>query len=226
MSEARGLAMEHMKKRSGAIVVTPNPEIVMLSRKNAELSEALTEADLVLADGIGIIYGAKILRRPLKEKLPGIDFIQGLFPLIAEKNMSIFLLGAKPGVAEKAAQELENRFSGLKIAGTNDGYFTDDEYVLEKINAVAPDLLLVCLGSPKQELWLKENAKKLDVGLMGGFGGALDVFAGVAQRAPERWQRLGLEWLYRIKSDPARISRLGALPKFGFAVLGAALKKK
>ena len=226
MSEAHCLAMEHMEKRSGAIVVTPNPEIVMQSRKNAELSTALTEADLVLADGIGIIYGAKILRRPLKEKLSGIDFIQGLFPLMAEKNMSLFLLGAKPGVAEKAAQELKSRFSELRIAGTNDGYFTNDELILEKINSVAPDLLLVCLGSPKQELWMKENSEKLDVGLMGGFGGALDVFAGVTQRAPESWQRLGLEWLYRIKSDPTRLSRFSALPKFVFSVFGAALKKK
>ena len=139
---------------------------------------------------------------------------------MAQAEKTLFLLGAKPGVAESAAQALQERFKGLKIVGTNDGYFSDDEPIVEKINAVSPDLLLVCLGAPKQELWMQKNAPALKVGLMAGLGGSLDVFAGVVERAPEAWQKLGLEWLYRLKKEPGRIKRMSNLPKFGFAVLG------
>lgn len=140
--------------------------------------------------------------------------------------MSVYLLGAKPGVAEMAQSNLFAQFPGLRFNGTCDGYFSDDAPIIEKINAAAPDLLLVCLGAPKQELWMHKNAALLNVGLMAGLGGSLDVFAGIAERAPERWQKLGLEWLYRLKSDPSRAGRMKNLPKFGFAVIGQRLKGK
>ena len=220
MDEALSSALSLMEEKRAAYVVTPNPEIVMLCRENPNAASAVKDADLVLADGIGIIYGAKILGTPLKQKLPGIDFAQALFAKMAQAEKTLFLLGAKPGVAESAAQALQERFKGLKIVGTNDGYFSDDEPIVEKINAVSPDLLLVCLGAPKQELWMQKNAPALKVGLMAGLGGSLDVFAGVVERAPEAWQKLGLEWLYRLKKEPGRIKRMSNLPKFGIAVLG------
>lgn len=220
MTEATQMALEHMRCRNAACVVTPNPEIVMLCRKDPSLSEAVNCAALVLPDGIGIVKGAQILGTPLKQKLPGIDFAQELFSIMAKNGMSLFLLGAKPGVAEMAAKNLSCRFEGLNIAGTNDGYFTDSAPIIEKINAASPDLLLVCLGAPKQELWMKSNAASLNVGLMAGLGGSLDVFAGIAERAPEKWQKLGLEWLYRLKEDPSRAGRMMNLPKFGFKVIG------
>jgi N-acetylglucosaminyldiphosphoundecaprenol N-acetyl-beta-D-mannosaminyltransferase len=220
MTEATEKAFELMKSRSAACVVTPNPEIVMLCRSDPSLSDAVNCAALVLPDGIGIVKGAKILGTPLKQKLPGIDFAQELFAMMAKSGMSLFLLGAKPGVAEKAAENLSSRYDGLKIVGTNDGYFTEDAPVIERINAASPDLLLVCLGAPKQELWMKSNAPALNVGLMAGLGGSLDVFAGICERAPERWQKLGLEWLYRLKEDPSRAGRMMNLPKFGFQVIG------
>ena len=225
MDEAKEKALALMKEKSAAYVVTPNPEIVMLCRENSDLKEAVNSAAMVLPDGIGIVKGARILGTPLKQKLPGIDFAQELFALMAEGGMSVFLLGAKPGVAELAEKNLLRRFEGLRIVGTNDGYFTEDGQVIDKINSVSPDLLLVCLGAPKQELWMKDNAKLLNVGLMAGLGGSLDVFAGVVERAPERWQKLGLEWLYRLKEDPSRAKRMTNLPKFGFAVIGRRLFK-
>lgn len=225
MDEAVSSAMMLMRSKKGAYIVTPNPEIVMLCRDNPELEQAVENADMVLPDGIGIVYGAKILGTPLKQKLPGIDFIQELFSQMAEKQMSVFLLGAKPGVAELAEKNLSSRYGRLRFVGINDGYFSDDLPVIEKINAAAPDLLLVCLGAPKQELWMRQNAEKLNVGLMAGLGGSLDVFAGVAERAPEKWQKLGLEWLYRLKSDPSRAGRMTNLPKFGFAVIGQRIKR-
>lgn len=195
----------------------------MLCKESPALQEAVNSADMVLPDGIGIVKGAKILGRPMKQKIPGIDFAQELFAIMAEKGMSVFLMGAKPGIAEIAEKNLQHRFNGLKIVGTNDGYFTEDKPIIDKINAVSPDLLLVCLGAPKQELWMRDNSKLLNVGLMAGLGGSLDVFAGVVERAPQKWQKLGLEWLYRLKEDPSRAKRMTNLPKFGFAVIGKRL---
>ena len=226
MDEATEKALDLMKNKSSAYVVTPNPEIVMLCKDNSVLSEAVNSATMVLPDGIGIVKGAKILGTPLKQKIPGIDFAQELFSIMAKRGMTVFLLGAKPGVAELAEKNLMRRFNGLKIVGTNDGYFKEDGPIIDKINAVSPDLLLVCLGAPKQELWMKDNADLMNVGLMAGLGGSLDVFAGVVERAPERWQKLGLEWLYRLKEDPSRAKRMSNLPKFGFAIMGRRLLKK
>lgn len=226
MAEAQQSACLLMAEKRSAYVVTPNPEIVMLCRENAELLSAVESASLVISDGIGVVLGAKILGTPLREKIPGIDFAQALMARMAEKGLSVFLLGAKPGIAEKAAEALENQHPGLIIAGVNDGYFSDDAPVLAKINASSPDLLLVCLGSPKQELWMKNNASRLNVGLMAGLGGSLDVFAGVVERAPEAWQRLGLEWLHRLLKEPSRAKRMTNLPKFGFAVIGRRLSGK
>lgn len=220
MTEAVEKALGMMSEKKAAYVVTPNPEIVMLCRENEQLANAVNNASLVLPDGIGIIYGARILGTPLKQKLPGIDFAAALFSEMAKQGQTLFLLGAKPGVADAAAEALISRFSGLNIVGTGDGYFTDDAPVIEKINSLSPDLLLVCLGAPKQELWMSQNAPALNAGLMAGLGGSLDVFAGVVERAPEKWQKLGLEWLYRLKQDPARAKRMSNLPKFGFAVIG------
>ena len=226
MEEAVDRALELMDQRRGAYVVTPNPEIIMLARENAGLMSAIEGADLVLADGVGVTYGAKILGTPLKGRVPGIDFASKLMGEMAGKGLSVFLFGAKPGVAEKAAAALTARCPGLVIAGTNDGYFKDDGPIIEKINAAAPDLLLVCLGAPKQELWMQANAARLNVGLMAGLGGSLDVFAGNVQRAPEQWQKLGLEWLYRLLKEPSRIGRMMKLPRFVLAVTGQRIRGK
>ena len=226
MDEAVARGMELMSEKRAAYVVTPNPEIVMLAREDERLFSAVEHAALVLPDGVGVVKGARILGTPLKEKIPGIDFAQNLFARMAAGGQKLFLLGAKPGVAELAAAALKGRFPGLMVCGTSDGYFQDDAPVIEKINAVEPDLLLVCLGAPKQELWMQQNAPKLRVGLMAGLGGSLDVFAGVAERAPERWQKLGLEWLYRLLKEPSRAGRMKNLPKFGFAVIGKRISGK
>jgi N-acetylglucosaminyldiphosphoundecaprenol N-acetyl-beta-D-mannosaminyltransferase len=110
------------------------------------------------------------------------------------------------------------------VCGTENGYFSDDAPIIEKINSAAPDLLLVCLGAPKQEKWMLANTGKLNVGLMMGLGGSLDVFAGVVQRSPESWNRLGLEWLYRLIKQPSRIKRMIKLPLFLFAAMGERIR--
>jgi N-acetylglucosaminyldiphosphoundecaprenol N-acetyl-beta-D-mannosaminyltransferase len=139
---------------------------------------------------------------------------------MAKAGKSVFLFGAKPGVADLAAEKLRERFPGLIIAGTANGYFTDDAPIIEQINAAKPDLLLVGLGAPKQELWMQKNSARLDVRLMIGCGGSLDGFAGTVQRAPEAWQRANLEWLYRLIQEPRRFWRMMRLPLFLLAVIG------
>lgn len=225
-AEAVERALELIDAREGRYVVTPNPEIVMLAKENPALKEALAGADIVLPDGAGIIKGAAILGRPMKEKVPGIDFACGVMARLAERGGSVYLFGAKPGVAEAAAETLRTKFPGLVISGTSDGYFSDDGPIIEKIKDAAPDLLLVCLGAPKQELWMAKMSGKLPVGLMVGLGGSLDVFAGTVKRAPEAWQKLDLEWLYRLLKEPRRIGRMMKLPLFVIEAAGERLRGK
>ena len=203
--------------------VTPNPEFILAARKNPEFKQALLGADLVLADGIGVIYSAKILGRPLKSKVPGIDFAQRLVAWMAEHGKRLFLLGAKPGVAELAAANLKAAYPGLIVCGTHDGYFQEDGPVVKAIQESAADVVFVCLGAPKQELWMVRNGPAAGARLMVGLGGSLDVFAGVVERAPEGFQKLGLEWLYRLMKEPRRIGRMARLPLVLFQAAGARL---
>lgn len=225
-AEAVERALELIDAREGRYVVTPNPEIVMLAKENPALKEALAGADIVLPDGAGIVKGAAILGRPMKEKVPGIDFACGVMARLPERGGSVYLFGAKPGVAEAAAETLRTKFPGLVISGTSDGYFSDDGPIIEKIKDAAPDFLLVCLGAPKQELWMAKMSGKLPVGLMVGLGGSLDVFAGTVKRAPEAWQKLDLEWLYRLLKEPRRIGRMMKLPLFVIEAAGERLRGK
>lgn len=214
MDEAVEIALGFMQERRACYACTPNPEIVMAAKGDAALRAALSGAELVLADGVGITKAAAMLGTPLKSRVPGIDFASNVISRLAERGGSVYLLGAKPLVAEAAAEKLTQTYPGIVIAGTNDGYFTDDAPVIEKINAASPDFLMVCLGSPKQELWMSANAGWLSCGLMAGLGGSLDVLAGNVQRAPETWRRLGLEWLYRVIKEPKRLGRVMKLPAF------------
>ena len=225
-AEAVERALELIDAREGRYVVTPNPEIVMLAKENPALKEALAGADIVLPDGAGLVKGAAILGRPMKEKVPGIDFACGVMARLPERGGSVYLFGAKPGVAEAAAETLRTKFPGLVISGTSDGYFSDDGPIIEKIKDAAPDFLLVCLGAPKQELWMAKMSGKLPVGLMVGLGGSLDVFAGTVKRAPEAWQKLDLEWLYRLLKEPRRIGRMMKLPLFVIEAAGERLRGK
>ena len=195
-------------------VVTPNPEIVEVCREDPAAMRAVNGADLVLPDGIGVIKGAAMLGTPLKEKTPGIEFAAHLMGRMAEEGLSLYLLGAKPGVAEQAAENLQKQYPGLQIAGTHDGYFKDDGPVAEDIRRSGADVVFVCLGAPKQELWMEKNGAATGAKLLCGLGGSLDVFAGVVERAPKFWSDHGLEWFYRLCKEPRRIGRMMKLPLF------------
>ena len=214
MDEALDAGMALLEQPGPHYVVTPNPEIVEICRENEAARRAVGGAALVIPDGIGVMYGAKILGTPLKQRLPGIEFAQGLMARMARQGKSLYLLGAKPGVAEQAAERLRKDYPGLVIAGTHDGYFQDDGPVTDAIRASGADVVFVCLGAPKQELWMEKNGAATGAHLLLGLGGALDVFAGVVQRAPAIFCKLGLEWLYRLLKQPSRIGRMARLPLF------------
>ena len=214
LEEAAERGMELLRAEGPHYVVTPNPEIVEICRKNPEAMRAVNGADLVLADGIGIIKGARILGTPLKARNPGIEFAAYLMKEMAEKGLSLYLLGAKPGVAEAAGKRLAEKYPGLKIAGTHDGYFQEDGPVIEDIRRSGADCVFVCLGAPKQELWMAKHGEAAGARLLCGLGGSLDVFAGVVERAPKFWSDHGLEWFYRLCKDPRRAGRMMKLPLF------------
>ena len=208
-------AGEELAKGPGcAYVVTPNPEIVNMARQDPAYGVILNGAGLVLPDGIGVVHAAKILGTPLQGRVPGIDFATGLVARMAETGLRLYLLGAKPGVAEQAAENLKQTHQNLIVCGTHDGYFQDAAPVAEAVKAAQADVVFVCLGAPKQEKWMAKNGTATGARLLCGLGGSLDVFAGVVERAPKFWTDHGLEWFYRLCKEPRRIGRMMKLPLF------------
>ncbi len=193
-------------------VVTPNPEFILAAEKDDEFRSVLNGADLVIPDGIGVIYSARLLGTPLKSRVPGIEFSAGMLAHMDKVGGRVFLLGAKPGVAEQAAANISKDYPNLTICGTHDGYFKEDEPVVQIIKQSNADLLFVCLGAPRQEKFMAKYGPEMGVKLAMGLGGSLDVYAGVVERAPERWQKLNLEWAYRLLKEPKRIGRMAKLP--------------
>ena len=226
LEEAAQAAADLIEGEGFHYAVTPNPEFLRLAKKDGEFRAVLNGAGLVLPDGVGVTYAAKLLGCPLKGKVPGIDFAARLMAWLAGEGKRLFLLGAKPGVAEQAALNLLAAYPGLIVCGTHDGYFQDSAPVVDEIRASCADVVFVCLGAPKQEFWMAQYGPLTGAKLMVGLGGSLDVFAGVVERAPEGWQRLGLEWLYRLIKEPRRIGRMAKLPLVLVDAAGARIRGK
>ncbi len=226
LEEAADFLMGQMKSGQKTAVATPNPEIVEVARSNKKFKDELNSFELVVADGIGVIYAAKILKKPLKARIPGIDLAAEMLKRAAKENLRVFLLGASPGVAEKAAEEMRKKF-GVNIVGTHDGYFKDDQIAISAVNdSGGADLVFVCLGAPKQEMFISEHKDEMNGTVFMGLGGSLDVFAGNVKRAPESFQKLGLEWLYRLFKEPKRIGRMAKLPVFLVNAMGERISGK
>lgn len=224
-TDAVETAYSMIKHERAHTIVTPNSEIVYAARKNPGLTDALNRADLVVADGIGVVYASRFYKTPVKCKIAGIELGEALLKKLSATGESVFLLGSKPGVAELAAKNLCGKYPGLSIAGTHHGYFEDDDSIVELINKSGARVVFVCLGAPKQELWMTRYAPRLNARLLLGLGGSLDAYAGISKRAPEIWIKLGLEWFYRLVKQPTRLGRMLALPKFLFAAMVDAAKR-
>lgn len=216
LEEAVTRALALMRKRRGAYVCTPNPEFLWLCRGDDVLRDVVNAADLVLPDGVGVLMGAKMLGTSLPERVTGVDFACAL---LARMRGRVFLLGARPGVAERAAETIRSRWPNVTVAGVCDGYYDDEDDILRRIDAAQPEFLLVCLGVGRQERLMARLAGKDTIGLMAGLGGTLDVLAGDIPRAPEFFIRHRIEWLYRLWREPKRIKRVMRLPLYVAAVM-------
>jgi N-acetylglucosaminyldiphosphoundecaprenol N-acetyl-beta-D-mannosaminyltransferase len=202
-------------------IVTVNPEFVMAAQSDVEFRRIINCAALALPDGVGISWASRRLGQPLPDRIPGVDLVEQLAALSANRGYRIFFLGAMPGVADKAAQVLRQRYSGLVIAGTHSGSPRpeDDEGIVAQVCAARPQVLLVAYGAPAQDHWIARNLNRVGVPVCIGVGGAFDYLAGVHPRAPIWLRQLGLEWLHRLITQPWRWRRMLALPRFVWQVL-------
>lgn len=198
-----------------------NPEIVMKCRQVPELKQAIENADLIAPDGIGILWAARLFGYPLPERVTGTDIMYDIAKLSDLKKYSIYFLGAAPGVVDEAVYNLRKKYPSVNIVGYHHGYFSDDEEIVNEIECLNPDILVVCLGMVKQELWIKRHMEKLKVPVSFGNGGALDFVSGKAIRAPLWMRRIGLEWFFRLIHDFKwiRIKRQCILIKFILLVI-------
>lgn len=224
MRQTVALAQQFMSEMRLHQIATTNPEFVMTAQQDEAFRQVLWGADLCIPDGIGLLYAARWLGRPLPQRVPGSELIYHLAELAAQHGWRLFLLGAAPGVAEAAAVLLQQRYLGLLIAGTYAGTPdpAENEAIVQRINASQADMLFVAYGAPRQDKWITRNKEALPtVRLAMGVGGSLDFITGRASRAPRWLQKLGLEWFYRLVREPWRWRRMLALPRFAWRVLVA-----
>ena len=218
-------ALEQAKKMidSGKkhYVVTPNPEMIVAAQNDSEFKEILNNADLSIADGVGLIKLARMSGKHFPQRISGVDFVQGLAGMAEEFGFSMFFLGGKAGVAKNAGDNLKKLFPKLKIVGSYSGNAQKDgdNDTIVTLKKEEIDILVVAFGHVKQEKWIKRNLPNLDVKLAIGVGGALDYISGSKRRAPIFIQKANLEWLYRLVSEPWRVKRQLSLPKFVYLML-------
>lgn len=225
MAEAVEKVGRFIEEGGKHVIFTPNAEIIMQAQRDPELKDILKNADMLTADGAGVVLASGMLGNRLPEKVSGVDLVQEIFRTFASKGLRCFLFGARPGVAEEAAVNIIKDNPGIVVAGCRNGYFSDEECdeIIAEINKPAPDILLVALGAPKQEKWISKHLDKLDVKVCIGVGGTLDVLSGKVRLAPEFFRKSGLEWFYRLCREPRRAKRMLDLPRFMLRVIQARL---
>ncbi|MDZ5254362.1 WecB/TagA/CpsF family glycosyltransferase [Clostridium sp. LIBA-8841] len=211
MDEALDRAEKLILNKKPSYVVTPNVDHIVKLETDKDFQDVYRNADLILTDGMPLIWISKIKGNPIKEKISGSDFFPKLCERAAEKEYSLFLLGAAEGVAAKAAENLKEKYKGLNIVGTYSPSYgfeeKEDEIkkIIKVINNVRPDILAVGLGAPKQEKFLYKYRNQLNVPISLAIGASIDFEAGNVKRAPKIMQNMGLEWFYRLCKEPKRM---------------------
>ena len=214
---AQGAYTQHMAINAAKLVAM---------KDDRKLCQIIDECGLVSADGQSVVWASRLLRDPLPERVAGIDLMDSLLDLAQRRGYRVYFLGARADVLEQALQRLQTRFPKLQIAGARDGYFTDEEApeVCQAIRSSRADVLFVAMSSPRKEYFLGEYGPELGAPFVMGVGGSIDVIAGMTRRAPAAWQRLGLEWLFRLLQEPRRMFRRYAVTNTRFiALVGLAL---
>lgn len=214
------ILQERISARQKTFLVTANPEIVMHANRDPEYNSIIKEADYVVADGIGVVMASRLLGTPLPERIAGYDLLVELLKRGNEKGWSAYFLGAKKEVIDQAVENIRTAYPNLHIAGWHDGYFNwETSTIPNEIKEKKPDLIFTALGFPRQESWISEHLDQFDHGLFMGVGGSFDVLAGTVKRAPVAWQKMNLEWLYRLIKQPSRWKRMLVLPQFMIKIL-------
>lgn len=226
--EAQQRVEEFLDSQRLNMIFTPNSEILLDAVKDRELEKVLNEAQLVIPDGIGVVIASKFYGTPLKERVTGVDMANKLLELAASKGSKVFFLGATQESIEQVAVKSMEKYPGLQIAGFRNGYFTEDEeeQIIDEVNESQADVLFVGIGAPRQEKLIYKYRDYLKVKVAIGIGGGLDIISGKAKRAPEFYQKAGLEWLHRLMMQPSRFMRMTKLPKFILLAFVDALTSK
>jgi N-acetylglucosaminyldiphosphoundecaprenol N-acetyl-beta-D-mannosaminyltransferase len=196
-----------MAEGQASTIIAVNPEKVIAANKDAQLMTLINESTYQIPDGVGVLLASKLRGGGIRSRVTGVDMMDKLVEMAATHGDRVFFYGAKREVVEQAAANLQATYPMLIVAGIQDGYEQDEELVVQRIQEAKADILFVAMGSPKQELWIRRNKERLGVKVYQGVGGSFDVFAGHVKRAPKAFRQLGLEWFYRLASDPKRIKR-------------------
>lgn len=212
MEQSLNVIKDRINNHEKIHIITINAEMIMLSKENQEFNKILNEAELLIPDGSGVVWALRKQGVKVK-KLPGIELSQNC---ISQLNKNVYLLGASPEVIKSAYENLKEKYPSARIVGYHDGYFKQEQesQIIDEINSLNTDILLVGLGVPRQEKWIRDNMSKLNASVFIGVGGSFDVFSGKIKRAPKIMINLHLEWLYRLYKEPWRWRRMLALPKF------------
>ena len=207
-------------ERSVTQVITANPIMLMAAEGDPAYKKMMQQAELIVPDGTGLVWAAKHIGQPVRERVAGIDLMMGLLTLAEHHGWKVYFLGASADVISAAVKNLTDKFPRLQVCGYRDGYFNHekDDQVITEIIEQAPDLLFIGRSASQQEPWIHLHKKKLAIPVMMGVGGSFDVLSGRLKRAPKLWQTLRVEWLYRLLQEPWRYKRMLDLPKFVWRV--------
>lgn len=223
MDETVARADLALRSRERFLVGVVNAAKVVKMTRDAWLRDSLLECDVLLADGQSVVWASRILRRPLPERVAGIDLFEALLARADEEHYRVYLLGARPEVLARVREVIAQRWPGAVIAGSRDGYFSADDSaeVAADITASRADMVFLGMTTPSKEIFLGTYAATLGAPVLHGVGGSFDVLAGVTARAPERWQRAGMEWAYRVLQEPRRLWRRYLFTNIAFLALVA-----
>lgn len=209
-----------IERNEQSTIIAVNPEKVMTAQDDPEVKQLINEATYQIADGVGILLASKLKGGNIDSRVTGVDMMGRLLLFARDEDHPVYFYGAKRDVLDRAIEAIERDYPRIPIAGATDGYFDDEEALIESINDSGARIIFVALGSPKQELWIKRNMHRLpNVLVFQGVGGSFDVFSGEVKRAPEAFRKVGMEWLYRLATDPSRLKRQLNLPRFLWRII-------
>ncbi|MBA1435294.1 WecB/TagA/CpsF family glycosyltransferase, partial [Bombilactobacillus bombi] len=198
-------------------IVTANPEIVVYAYDHPQFKHLIKQADFITPDGIGVIKASQMIKQPLEQRITGFDTLTSLLEIANDRKLKVYLLGAKPAIIKQTVANIQKRYPHLQLVGAHDGYFKEEQPIAAEIQALQPDIVAVALGYPKQEEFIARN-RHICPAIWIGVGGSFDVLSGSVKRAPQIFQKLNLEWLYRFLSHPSRLKRFKNLPRFIYLV--------